>query len=387
MNKTSLKHGLGLLLCVALTVVLCACGSGTKEETNTFRTPEVFKDISKRTGIHMDVVLEEEDKAIELYRKKNDLYVNYEDEETSMILITDGKIVTVLDPQTKTGEQAEVDESIQEELDTIEKSVGNIYKIAKADADWKKGVVKHNGMEYESEEVENEKQKTQFLYNDDGELVYIIAETDDETSAMEIKEIDNKVPDDIFEVPDNYTIGGGQDTSPEPQTDIDDGKSDKKQTTRVPTPSGKEVTFTNHDHGYQFSVDSAYDTEIDDYSMKVYTYKSGQVPFFSLSLMQNRSGQSDEELLEGVAANIIKREGDKLVKGPISNTVQAGSRKVKGIEWIYKSEDGTKEYVGVQYTELIGTFFYSWTAVYEKGDTVTPAALERAISTFEMLAT
>ena len=386
--KTLLKRSAAVMLCVFLAAGLCACGtSSDKKESGQFRTPEIFKDITEKSGIHMEVVMEDDDTELEFYRKKDNIYVDYKDDETDVIVITDGETVTVLDPATMTGVQAEADKDTKKDIDSMAESIESIYEMAGADLEWKKGTVKHNGMEYESEEIGDKGDTTKFLYNDDDELVYVISETDGEEQAMEIKALDNDVPKDIFEVPDDYTITDDQEPEPEPEPKTDDTKKDSKSTTRIPTPSGKEEMLVNQDHGYQFKVDSAYDTKIDGYDMNVYTYKSGQVPFFKLSLMQNRSGQSDEELLEGVAESIIKREGDKLVTGPISNTVQAGSRKIKGIEWIYKSEDGTKEYVGVQYTEVIGTFFYTWTAVYEKGDTVTPAAMERAMSTFEMLAT
>ena len=387
--KELAKRSAAFILCLLLTAGLCACGGNTEKKSEEFRTPKIFEDITEKTGIHMEVEMEEEGTEMELYRKKDNLYVDYEDDETNVIVITDGETITVLDPASKTGVQSEVDDDAQEQLDSMAESFESIYKAGDSDTGWKKGTVKYDGMEYESEEAGDEDDKTQFLYNDDGELVYVISEKDGETSAIKIKALDNDIPKDIFEVPDGYTISGGGDTEPEPAPapKTDDSKKDNKSTTRIPTPSGKEVTFTNEDHGYQFKVDSAYATKIDDYSMKVFTYKDGQVPYFSLSLMQNRSGQSDEQLLEGVGKQIIEREGDNLVKGPIANTVQAGSRKIKGIEWIYKSEDGTKEYVGVQYTELIGNFFYTWTGVYENGDTVTPAAIEHAMATFEMLAT
>ena len=380
--KKMMKRSLAIAISLMMVLAMTACGSEKKDDE--FRTPKLFDSITKKTGLHMDFELEDEDTKMDFYTKKDNVYMDYDIDGEKAIIIVDDEYVTVLDPANKTGDRIEMTDDVEEQIDKLSVSVDKIYDMADVDKGWKKGTVKQDGMEYESEEVGDDKKTTKFLYNDDDELVYVIAEEGDDKTVIKINAFDDKVPKDIFEVPDGYTINGSGDSNPEPKTD--DNK--KTGSSGMPSPSGKYATYTISS-GYQFDYDTAYtvDENEADKITRVYTYEKGGVPFFYLSLIQNRSGQSAQELLSGVGNQKVKDLGDKLVKGPITNTVQAGDRKIDGLEWIYKSDDGSKEYVGVQYTEVIGTFFFNWCAVYETGDTETPKALEHAMSTFKMLAT
>lgn len=380
--KKMMKRSLAIAISLMMVFAMTACGSEKKE--GGFRTPKLFDSINKKTGLHMDFELEDEDTKMDFYTKKDNVYMDYDIDGEKAIVIVDDEYVTVLDPTAKTGDRIEMTDDVKEQIDKLSVSVDKIYEMADVDKGWKKSTTKQDGMEYESEEVGDDKKTTKFLYNDDDELVYVIAEEGGDKTVIKFNAFDDKIPKDIFEVPDDYTINSGGDSDPEPKTD--DGK--KSGSSRMPSPSGKYETYTISS-GYQFDYDTAYtvDENEADKITRVYTYEKGGVPFFYLSLLQNRSGQSAQELLSGVGNQKVKDLGDKLVKGPITNTVQAGDRKIDGLEWIYKSDDGSKEYVGVQYTEVIGTFFFNWCAVYETGDTETPKALEHAMSTFKMLAT
>ncbi len=378
------KRSWALALSLIMVISMTACGSGDDQKGGEeLRTPKLLSEINEKKGIHMDFSIDEGEEGdvidMEMYRKKDDIYVDYNEGDVHVIIISDGDTATVLDPSTKTGAQAEMDDSTEEEIENMTEDMDNILDLDDDDLDWKKGTAKQDGMEYDSEEVEEKGATIKFLYNDDGDLAYIISEKDDTESVMKIKAFNNEIPKDAFDIPDGYNITGG-DSNPSPKTD---GKTDTK---RLPSPSGKYATYTIRS-GYSFEYDTAYTVEEKDDTTKVFTYKKGQVPDFWLFLMQNASGMTARELLTGVGNEKVKNLGDKLVKGPIANTFDAGDRKIDGIEWIYKSDDGTKEYVGVQYTEVIGNFYFIWNAVYEPGDTETPKALEHAMKTFKMLAT
>lgn len=380
------KRVLAVVLSLIMAVGMTGCGSGgDKKDSGELRTPELLSGISEKKGIHMDFSIDEgEDDVIdmEMYQKKDDIYVDFKEGGVHVIIISDGETATILDPSTKTGVQSEMDDATEEEIENMTEDMDEILDLDDDDLDWKTGTVKQDGMEYESEEVEKKHATIKFLYNDDGDLAYIISEKENDESVMKINAFDNEIPKDAFDIPDGYDIQGG--TSDTTSKKGQDTKTDSND--RMPSPSGKYETYQIRS-GYTFEYDTAYSIDEDDDTTRVYTYKKGGVPFFYLWLMQNGSGSTARELLSGVGNQKVKSLGDKLVKGPITNTFDAGDRKIDGIEWIYKSDDGTKEYVGVQYTEVIGTFYFNWCAVYEPGDTETPKALEHAMKTFKMLAT
>lgn len=374
--KRWMKRSIAVVCSLLMVIGMTACGKEAKKD-DEFRTPKLFDSITKKTGLHMDFEIEDEETKMDFYTKKDSLYMDYEIDGEKGIIISDGKLMTVLDPATKTGEQAEIDDSTKESIDQLSVSVDKIYELAADDGEWTKGTAKQNGMEYESEEVENDGDTTKFLYNDDDELVYIISKDDDDKEVIKVNAFDDKVPDDIFDIPDDYTIGGG-DSNPEPQPKTDTSGTGTK------TPTGSYKEFADTTHGFKFEVDNAFATKLDGETMNVYTGKEGAFPMFKHFIMQNSSGQTDEQLLTAVGNDIVKREGSNLVKGPITNKFNANGRTIKGLEWITNSNG--KQLVQMEYVEQIQTFFHIWTASYYSGDTVTPAALEHAIETFEMLA-
>lgn len=130
-----------------------------------------------------------------------------------------------------------------------------------------------------------------------------------------------------------------------------------------------------------FEVDKSFTAETNNGTVRVYTGTSGQVPYFMLGLTSNSTGQTDEELLTGVGQKAMEQYGDKIIKGPVANTVQLHNRQIKGIEYVI--QDGNSQKAVYQYAEDIGGTFFIWTGVASFDDMVTPAAMQHAMDTLQ----
>lgn len=145
--------------------------------------------------------------------------------------------------------------------------------------------------------------------------------------------------------------------------------------------SGSEVDYVNEQEGYMFKIDKSFTYKTDGGSVHVYTQKEGEAPFFSASIMKNSSGQSVEQLLNGSGQKAVEKHGDKIVAGPVAKKIQAGNRTVLGYDYVV--EENGKRTGYFTYAEDANGAFLIWTGVAPADDVVTPAAMERAMETFQ----
>ena len=151
--------------------------------------------------------------------------------------------------------------------------------------------------------------------------------------------------------------------------------------------NGTLTDYTNKDRGYTFKYDKAYTVEEKGSDVTVYTgTKSGQAPFFKLTLIQNKSGQTIDEYLQGMADKAVERLGDRIVAGPEFATVKHTGRNVSGYEYAYKSTDGKQTLISMNYAEEISGYLFTWSGASYLEDDETPVALSTAIDTLAFMA-
>lgn len=151
--------------------------------------------------------------------------------------------------------------------------------------------------------------------------------------------------------------------------------------------TGQLVDVTNKTTGYTFKTDKGYDVKFDGSDTTVYTSsKSGAVPFFELTLMQNSTGRSVEDFLTEYANGEMQTYKGKMVIDPIANTVKLNGRTVKGIEYMRKNDAGDKNIAVMTYVEEYSGYFFTWRTICYQTDSETPAAMETAMNTFKFLA-
>lgn len=149
------------------------------------------------------------------------------------------------------------------------------------------------------------------------------------------------------------------------------------------TTSGKYTTYVNQEEGYQFEIDSSFTAETNGSDVRVYTAKNGQVPYFSLLIMKNTTGQTPENLLNGMGQKVLEEHKNDLVVEPTANTVQLSNRKVIGFEYAYANSG--KTYGVYTYAEEISGALFVWTGLAPADDIITPQALEHAMDTLQFL--
>ncbi|MBQ9043770.1 MAG: hypothetical protein IJ111_13265 [Eggerthellaceae bacterium] len=154
--------------------------------------------------------------------------------------------------------------------------------------------------------------------------------------------------------------------------------------------SGTLVDYTNKEAGYTFKVDKAYTADTSGMNVTVYTgAKSGQVPFFRLTLMKNSTGRSVEDLMAGTMEDAKKKYQNRLAVEPVANTVTLPgkyNRVLVGFEYAYTPEGGGKTVLVANYTEEISGYFFMWSCNYYKEDFETIAAMQTAQESLQFLA-
>ena len=74
--KKMMKRSLAIAISLMMVFAMTACGSEKKD--SGFRTPKLFDSITKKTGLHMDFELEDEDTKMDFYTKKDNVYMDYD---------------------------------------------------------------------------------------------------------------------------------------------------------------------------------------------------------------------------------------------------------------------------------------------------------------------
>lgn len=153
--------------------------------------------------------------------------------------------------------------------------------------------------------------------------------------------------------------------------------------------SGTLVDYENKEAGYTFKVDKAYTAETSGMNVTVYTgEKTGQVPFFKLTLMKNSTGRSVEDLMASTMEDVKQKYQNRLAVEPVANTVRLSdkyNRTLVGFEFAYTPEGGGKTVLVANYTEEINGYFFMWSCNYYKEDYETIAAMQTAQETLQFL--
>jgi len=153
--------------------------------------------------------------------------------------------------------------------------------------------------------------------------------------------------------------------------------------------SGTLVDYANEKAGYTFKVDKAYTIETSGNNVIVYTgEKTGQVPFFRLTIMKNSTGRSVEDLMMSTMDDTKQKYQNRLAVEPVANTVRLSdkyNRTLVGFEFAYTPENGGKTVLVANYAEEINGYFFLWSCNYYKEDYETIAAMQTAQETLQFL--
>ena len=111
-------------IAVALTMIVMTFLSGCASPgslSKPSRTDRAFEGITEESGMHLCTELDDENGPIRLdmYRKADNLYIDMLQDGNQTILISNGKVLTVLDPVKKEMSEVEITEEIQAQLDQI----------------------------------------------------------------------------------------------------------------------------------------------------------------------------------------------------------------------------------------------------------------------------
>lgn len=353
------KRTLPAALAVLTVLSLTAC-SLLPEKTS--KTKALFEGITKDTGIHMKYTLESDGTTVtqDMYKKGSNFYADTSTGDVSAIVIVKDDTMYALDPSSKKAVKAELTGENKEKIAQSMASIDGIYEMGTSDEKCTRGTVKIDGMEYDSEEFSSEGGTSKFVFNDDGELVYILTTSGDTELKMKIDALSGDVPEGQFEVPDGYQV------------------SDPKAV------SEETRTVTSYKGGFSFQTKKSFITEINGEYVDVYLENQSSVPCFNVYPMMQLNNETVERFNDRNMAALKKSYGDTLIEGPEKITIDVNGREVKGYECTYSSDGGKTVVHRENFAELYNGTFYSWSASYLKGDEVTPAEIRAAMASFKL---
>lgn len=200
-----MKRVFAVVLVIIMALALGSCG---KKES---KTVGVFKDINTSTGYHMDLEMDLDGETIRMnMQSKDDLfYAEATISGEKILMIRNAEGFYMLLPSMNMGLKL-IDTS---EMDSAIKDIGSFMVIgenAKKEK-FKSGDMEMDGTKYYFEEFSGGKNNpnARFLFEKD-ELRYI-AMMDGETVKDKIKiyTMDTKIDENLFKVPEGYTITDG----------------------------------------------------------------------------------------------------------------------------------------------------------------------------------
>ena len=364
------------VLCIAALTVLAMASCGEESKTKA-----LFEKLDKDSGIHMKYTLETGDKTTtNVYIKGENAYVDVEMNGAHSINILKDGVLTVLDPQTKTGKQAKLTDEQKKSFEQLTKTPKSMKDTADQE-DFKTDTQKIDGMEYDVEIFEKDGQKATFVYNDDGDLVFIISDDGTNEVSLEVEALDGNVKDRQFDIPSDYTVTqAGQNSSSSGPAGTDKSTS---QGSSSGTPIGGDGTVVCKDGAYKFKTEPNYIAHVSGDNVDVYLEKENSVPVFRCYKMPRVNKQSADDFLDGTAENLKKTYKNRMAGEPQKVDIKVNGEKVRGIKYDYSSEDGTMTFTGENYAVIIGDNIYSWSSLYNKGDNVTPSEVQGAMMSFE----
>lgn len=286
MKKLARKF-LPVAIMFVLAFCLTACGGSSENESgSTSRTQELFSKYTKETGVHMGLSMENDGKnvSVDLYQLGDNMYIDTISGEDHIIFLVKDDILTVLDPVNMVYEQMEITDEVEMQLETITSGVENILSLGQTDTAYEKGTVKIDGMNYETEEAGNDEATAKFVYNDDGDLVYMIKAEGDTETRMKITAFDGNVEESRFDIPEGYAAASegsstDSDTTTEATTDrsTTEGSSDSSNTL-----GSSEQEVINEEGGYSFQTADYNTVSKSGNITMVYTNSQEAIPYFSV---------------------------------------------------------------------------------------------------------
>ena len=383
-----MKKALSVILILILSIALLSCGmkkekpaeSTTEEQKQDSKLKNVFKDITSDTGMHMKSTTETNGITIEmdLYKKGDKMYADTRANGSQFIMIVSGNFIYMLDQASKTAVRAEMTPEQKAQVDNSMSGMDTVYDTAESDEEFTRSTCKIDGMNYDSEVYDSKDGKATFVFNDDGDLVYLITEAGGQEVRMKIDALDGDVTDGIFEVPDGYTVVD-QKSQPADSTESTGDKSGQT--------SQDLQTVISGDGSFRFQTGKDYIINTNGGFVDVYLETRNTIPFFNCYPMMRLNRESTRTFLEGVKEQVKKNHDGRLTGEPEDVTLEINGQKIAGFTYAYTTDNGKDTVHAANYANLIGGTFYSWSCGYMEGEinTDTEAALKTAMETFEVL--
>ena len=382
-----MKKTASVLMVILLTLTLASCGIGktlkekiesqeekteSQEEKGTAvsKTEKIFENITKETGMHMKCSLETGGIAIEedMYKKDDSLYADILVQGQHVIMIVKGDSMYILDDASKTAVKADLEGEQKTQIDEALSSMDSVFEAGTDYDDFKSGTVKIDGMNYDTEEYSSDGKVAKFVYNDDGDLVYVIVPaSDSQELRIKIDALDGEVKDEQFDIPADYNI---VDTNGNPVS----GGAD----------AGSLQTVTSEVGGFSFKTGKDYIINISGSYVDVYLQTQSSVPSFRLYPFVQVSGQTPGGFIDQTIEQVKKNQQNKLAGEPEKTTITVNGREIEGFRYAYSTDDGKGLVISENYVDLIHGTLYSWGSFYMEDDKETPAALRTAMESFEL---
>ena len=403
--KKFVKKYLSGVMVLFLSFCIAACGSTAgKKSVSTFKTQELFSKYSKDKGIHMGISMKNNgtDISVDIYQLGEKMYLDATSGQDRFLYIVKDDILTVLDPVNKIYEQREITDDVEKQLKTVTSGMDNILEIGQMDIKYEKGTVKLDGMEYDTEDLdnaswidlgkikeindsfENGDSTIKFVYNDDGKLVYVIRMDGTTETDIKITAFDGDVKESQFDIPDGYTSTSEADTSISSTSTEKNNSSSDTSTEKNNSISGnstgimdKEVI--NEEGGYSFKTADYNIISKNGEVTTVYTNSKEQVPYFNVVTLKKGSGDTIDEHLDRLSEVVMDKYKNRIASPPVKVSAQLTGRTAYGIEYSYSTEDGKNTIKVSHYVDDLGDAWASWAAVYYPGDAVTLSELQEAM--------
>ena len=389
---------------IALTMIAAAFLSGCAgppSPAKPSRTDKAFEGITEESGMHLCTELDDENGAIRLdmYRKADNLYIDMLQDGSQTILISDGKVLTVLDPVKKEMKEVEITEEVRAQLDQTASGLDSVYTMSQNRAGkYKEDTVTIDEITYTTETFESEGEKATFAFDSGDRLCYLITESGGESSQLKIISLDGNVKDSQFAVPEGYTmVTADPDDLPDDLTSgKGSGKADGGDDTGNDKGSpkdgsskgsiGSDLEVRNEYAGYAFQTDRAFHTENSEDMTTVYTKDEGKTPKFFVYPYFMDEGKTPDDIIDEQIDDMLGNDEMNYTVEPQKCTTEINGESWPGVIYAVASNDKSKNLYIQSYLCKSGYMHYRWTAQYVTGDEQTVEDMKHAMSTFEMLA-
>ena len=389
---------------IALTMIAAAFLSGCAgppSPAKPSRTDKAFEGITEESGMHLCTELDDENGAIRLdmYRKADNLYIDMLQDGSQTILISDGKVLTVLDPAKKEMKEVEITEEVRAQLDQTASGLDSVYTMSQNRAGkYKEDTVTIDEITYTTEIFESEGEKATFAFDSGDRLCYLITESGGESSQLKIISLDGNVKDSQFAVPEGYTmVTADPDDLPDDLTSgKGSGKADGGDDTGNDKGSpkdgsskgsiGSDLEVRNEYAGYAFQTDQAFHTENSEDMTTVYTKEDGKTPKFFVYPYFMDEGKTPDDIIDEQIDDMLGNDEMNYTVEPQKCTTEINGESWPGVIYAVAANDKSKNLYIQGYLCKSGYMHYRWTAQYVTGDEQTVEDMKHAMSTFEMLA-